>query len=240
MAMSPQYTPPVNQYTGSYTEDADGDGVRMNAFGHDDADASFDRLSANRRFAGTADLAVLGTLVFAGPSGAVRVDLRHHVSLSLGPALDMANWVPEPNMEKALCPASLADTLGLQRRDYWDELNPILKKWKSVNNSNCPECNRFIKVNMGRHLRLMHSTYVCFWRCPVMSCSLWFTSELNAKDHINSRKAMVRLSTSVSGNTASSGLAAGHSSTNGGRPTRPYGWTWRWRADRDRNSEIPT
>ena len=201
MAMSQQYTPPVNQYTGSYTEDADGDVIRMNTFGHDDVDVSFDPLSANRRFAGTVDLAVLGTLVFAGPtresidvmvpdcivppaSGAVRVDLRHHVSLSLGPALDMANWVPEPNMEKALCPASLADTLGLQRRDYWDELNPILKKWKSVNNSNCPECDRFIKVNMGRHIRLMHSTYVCFWRCPVMSCSLWFTSELNAKDHI--------------------------------------------------------
>ena len=201
MAMSQQYTPPVNKYTGSYTEDASGDAVRMNAFGHDDADVSFDPLSANGRFAGTADLAVLGTLVFAGPtresidvmvpdcvvspaSGAVRVDLRHHVSLSLGPALDMANWVPEPNMEKAMCPAYLADTLGLQRREYWDKLNPILRKWKSVNNSNCPECNRLIKVNMGRHIRLMHSTYVCFWRCLVMNCSLWFTSELNAKDHI--------------------------------------------------------
>ena len=55
---------------------------------------------------------------------------------------------------------------------------------KSVNNSNCPECKRLIKVNMGRHIRFMHSTYVCFWRCPVLSCSLWFTSELNAKDHI--------------------------------------------------------
>ena len=148
-----------------------------------------------------ADMAVLGTLVFAGPtretisvmvpacivppaSGMVRVDLRHHASLSLGPALDMASWVPEPNMERVLCPASLADTLGLQEREYWDELNPILKKWKSVNNSKCPECNRLIKVNMGRHLRLMHSTYVCFWRCPVLSCYLWFTSELNAKDHI--------------------------------------------------------
>ena len=177
MAMSQQYTPPVNKYTGSYTEDADGDGVRMNAFGHEDADISFDPLSANRRFSGTADLAVLGTLVFAGPtresidvmvpdcivppaSGSVRVDLRHHVSLSLGPALDMANWVPEPNMEKALCPSSLADTLGLQRREYWEELNPILKQWKSVNNSRCPECDRLIKVNMGCHIRLMHTTYV--------------------------------------------------------------------------------
>ena len=68
MAMSQQYPPPVNRCTGSYTEDADGDGVRMNAFGHDDADISFDPLSANRRFSGTADLAVLGTLVFAGPT----------------------------------------------------------------------------------------------------------------------------------------------------------------------------
>ena len=37
MAMSRQSLPPVNKYTGSYTEDVDGDGVRLNAFGHDDA-----------------------------------------------------------------------------------------------------------------------------------------------------------------------------------------------------------
>ena len=66
--MSQQPTPPVNKYTGSYMEDADGDGIRMNAFGHEDADVAFDPLSANRHFPGTANLAVLGTLVFAGPT----------------------------------------------------------------------------------------------------------------------------------------------------------------------------
>ena len=199
--MSQQPLPPVNNYTGSFTEDIDGDGVRLNAFGHEDADIAFDPLSANRRFTGTADLAVLGTLVFAGPTretisvmvpdclippvdGAVRVDLRHHVGLSLGPAVNMTNWAPEDHLQRALCPASLADTLGLQRRTYWDELNPILKQWKSVNNSACPDCQQFIKVNMGRHIRLKHTNYMCFWRCPVISCSLWFTAELNAKDHI--------------------------------------------------------
>ena len=54
MAMSQQFPPPVNQYTGSFTEDAEGDGVRVNAYGHEDADIAFDPLSANRRFAGTA------------------------------------------------------------------------------------------------------------------------------------------------------------------------------------------
>ena len=66
MAMSQQPTPPVNKYTGSYTEDADGDGVRMNAFGHEDADISFDPLSANRcfswhrRIGGVGDVSVYG------------------------------------------------------------------------------------------------------------------------------------------------------------------------------------
>ena len=68
MAISQQFLPPVNNYTGSYTEDTEGDGVRLNAFNHEDTDIAFDPLSANRRFAGTADLAVLGTLVFAGPT----------------------------------------------------------------------------------------------------------------------------------------------------------------------------
>ena len=41
-----------------------------------------------------------------------------------------------------------------------------------------------IRVNMSRHLRLTHTTHVCYWRCPVPSCPLWFTSEQNGKDHI--------------------------------------------------------
>ena len=49
MAMSQQNLPPVNQYTGSYTEDVDGDVVRLNAFGHEDASVAYDPLSANRR-----------------------------------------------------------------------------------------------------------------------------------------------------------------------------------------------
>ena len=153
MAMSRQSLPPVNQYTGSYTEDVDGDGVRLNAFDHEDASIAYDPLSANRRFAGAADLAVLGTLVFAGPTchsisvmvpdcllppvdNIVRIDLRHHVGLSLGPAVDMTRWSPEAHLDRAMCPGPLLDTLELQRREFWGELGPILKKWKCINGSN--------------------------------------------------------------------------------------------------------
>ena len=119
MAMSQQSLPPVNQYTGSYTEDTEGDEVRLNAFGHEDANIAYDPLSANRRFAGTADLAVLGTLVFAGPTretisvmvpdclvppenDAVRVDLRHHVG---HPPSDMST----PGFPRPVC-IEMSDT----------------------------------------------------------------------------------------------------------------------------------
>ena len=46
--MSQQFLPPGNKYTGSFTEDTEGDGVRLNAFNHEDADVAFDPLSANR------------------------------------------------------------------------------------------------------------------------------------------------------------------------------------------------
>ena len=46
MAMSQQSLPPVSPYTGSYTEDVDGDGVRLNAFQHEDASIAYDPLSA--------------------------------------------------------------------------------------------------------------------------------------------------------------------------------------------------
>ena len=157
IAMSRIDSPVHANRTGSYSEDAGGDRLRINAFNHDDVDVAFHPLSTNRRFPGTDDLAVLGTLIFGGPTrdsinvmipdcllplvgGDVRVDLRHLVTLSLGPAMDMSDCIPAPNLDRALCPNSLAPTLGLQRREYWEEINPLLTKWKNINDTRCPEC----------------------------------------------------------------------------------------------------
>ena len=119
----------------------------------------------------------------------------------------MGHDLPPPDLKLALCPNSLAPTLGLQRQAYWDEVNPLLQQWRNVNNARCPECDRLIRVNMSIHVRLMHTIHVCFWRCPIPDCPLWFTSELNAKDHIE-RTHRFR---SASANLVWSGSVAGHS-----------------------------
>ena len=126
--MSQQFLPPRNKYTGSFTEDTEGDGVRLNAFNHEDADVAFDPLSANRRFSGTTDLAVLGKLVFAGPTretvsvmvpdclmppenDTVRVDLRHHVGLSLGPAADRHDLLAVANRDVRVARQNIAEMI---------------------------------------------------------------------------------------------------------------------------------
>ena len=66
------------------------------------------------------------------------------------------------------------------------------------------------------------------------------TQRTTLKEYISSRRVMGHLSVNVSDSTVLSGLGAGHSLTSGRTPTRPFGWTWRWRAGRVRNSEILT
>ena len=188
--MSQQSTPALAESTDDYQ-------VALSPFGHSDRDFAFDPLSTNRRLPDHADLPV----VFAGPTpdtihvmvpdcllppvgSEVRIDLRHFITLQLGPATDISEDCPQPGLALELCNKPLTPTLLLQQKDYWEEINPLLARWKNVNDSKCPECSWSIRLNMARHIRLCHMTYVCFWRCSVSTCPLWFTSELNGMDHI--------------------------------------------------------
>ena len=49
---------------------------------------------------------------------------------------------------------------------------------------------------------------------------------------------MEPLSMNAFGDTELNGLEAGHFSTSGRPPTRPFGWTWRWRAGQVKNYET--
>ena len=169
---------------------------------HPDPDFARDPLFfTNHRLPETVDLAMFVTLVVAsstpdhikvfipdtvGPTVDAEspVDLQHVVGLSLGPAANLSSSLPPADLALALCDNSVLPTLGLGRRDYWDEINPILRKWQSINDARCPECDRLIRVNMSRHLQLSHTTCQCFWHGPVPSCPMWFASELNGKDHL--------------------------------------------------------
>ena len=172
------------------------------AFGHSDADLARDPLSTNRRLVSSEELEVFGTLVVAGATSdhikvlvpdtfsspilnaSSPVVLQHVIGLTLGAAVDLSSSLPAANLDRTLCGNSILPTLRKRQNSYWAELNPILEEWRDVDGATCPVCKGLVRVNMSRHLRLSHTTYQCFWRCPVSSCPAWFTSELFGKDHL--------------------------------------------------------
>ena len=113
--------------------------------------------------------------------------LQHVVGLRLGTPVDLSSSLPPAELDRALCDNSVLPSLIRKKRSYWSEINPILQKWQSINDTKCPECNRVIPINMARHLRLEHTNSQCFWRCPVTSCSSWFASEFEGKDHLEEK-----------------------------------------------------
>ena len=117
--------------------------VALSPFGHSDRDfAFFDPLSTNRRLPGHADLPVLATVVFAGPTlvpdclfppvgSEVQIDLRHF--LMLKPATDINEDNPQPGLAGELCTNPVTPTLLLKQKDYWEEVTPLLARWRNVN-----------------------------------------------------------------------------------------------------------
>ena len=159
-------------------------------------------------------------------------DLQHVIGIRLGPAENLGSTLPREDLHLSLCENSLRPTLMADRRVYWAEITPLLQRWQSVNNTSCPHCHRLIRVNMSRHLRASHTDNQCFWRCPVSTCHLWFSSELNGKDHLE-RIHGFREGQGCSFYECLSGHVA--TSTNVSSPARPCGWTWPWPVSPDRS-----
>ena len=166
-----------------------------------DPDIARDPFSTNRRLFDSGGIKLFGSMVVAGPTTDViyvlvpdnttcsadeiaPADLQHVIGIRLGPAENLGSNLPREDLHLSLCENSLRPTLISDRRVYWAEITPLLQRWQSVNNTGCPHCHRLIRVNMSRHLRASHTDNQCFWWCPVSTCYLWFSSELNGKDHL--------------------------------------------------------
>ena len=51
----------------------------------------------------------------------------------------------------------------------------------------CPMCDKYIKVNLGKHVALYHLDLAQLWRCPVPWCTVWKGTSQDYVDHM--RKA---------------------------------------------------
>ena len=64
----------------------------------------------------------------------------------------------------------------------------------------CPTCDKYIKVNLGKHVALYHLDMAQLWRCPVPWCPVWKGTSQDCVDHM--RKAHNTPVTVKAGNLA--------------------------------------
>ena len=137
----------------------------------------------------------------------------HVLELRLGSPFDKGmDLPPTTDLDSRLTPNTLDQTLQLQRKAYWKEINPLLERWRSVNDARCPECARLIRVQTCAS----HTPHTCatgdaqFRRAPSGSPANSM-AKTTSKTHTTSRRVVVTRFTSAYVNSEN-GLGAGSSS----------------------------
>ena len=74
---------------------------------------------------------------------------------------------------------------------YQLELEQMCKecrdRFEGISSGACPTCEKFIQVNLGRHVAMFHLDLAQLWRCPVGWCPVWKGTSQDCIDHM--RKA---------------------------------------------------
>ena len=71
---------------------------------------------------------------------------------------------------------------------YQLELEQMRKECRDrfsyVTSGMCPTCEKFIQVNLGKHVALYHLDLAQLWRCPVGWCPVWKGTSQDCVDHM--------------------------------------------------------
>ena len=57
-------------------------------------------------------------------------------------------------------------------------------RFEGISSGACPTCEKFIQVNLGRHVALYHLDLAQLWRCPVGWCPVWKGTSQDCIDHM--------------------------------------------------------
>ena len=57
-------------------------------------------------------------------------------------------------------------------------------RFEGISSGVCPICEKFIQVNLGKHVALYHLDLAQLWRCPVGWCPVWKGTSQDCIDHM--------------------------------------------------------
>ena len=124
-------------------------------------------------------------------------------------------------------PKELFNFVGRYQLELEQMRKECRDRFEGISSGACPTCEKFIQVNLGRHVALYHLDLAQLWRCPVDWCPVWKGTSQDCIDHM--RRAH---------NTVSSSLVRPVTEPTDDPVVPPTGGTRDWPALRPANFET--
>ena len=70
-------------------------------------------------------------------------------------------------------PKELFNFVGRYQLELEQMRKECRDRFEGISSGACPTCEKFIQVNIGRHVALYHLDLAQLWRCPVGWCPVW-------------------------------------------------------------------
>ena len=103
------------------------------------------------------------------------------------------------DMGQEECPQVPSSEIGCLRLDWPKDLFTFVGRYQlelehmrkecrdrfgGISSGTCPTCDKFIQVNLGKHVALYHLDLAQLWRCPVGWCPVWKGTSQDCMDHM--------------------------------------------------------
>ena len=105
--------------------------------------------------------------------------------------MGLREW-PKVSMSELGClrldwPQELFTFVGRYQLELEQMRKECRDRFEGISSVACPTCEKFIQVNLGRHVAMFHLDLAQLWRCPVGWCPVWKGTSQDCIDHM--RKA---------------------------------------------------
>ena len=81
-------------------------------------------------------------------------------------------------------PMELFNFVGRYQLELEQMRKECRARFEGISSGECPICEKFIQVNLGKHVALYHLDLAQLWRCPVGWCPVWKGTSQDCIDHM--------------------------------------------------------
>ena len=98
--------------------------------------------------------------------------------------MGLREWPKVSLSEKLDWPQEFFTFVGRYQLELEQMRKECRDRFEGISSGACPTCEKFIQVNLGRHVAMFHLDLAQLWHCPVGWCPVWKGTSQDCIDHM--------------------------------------------------------